>query len=111
MESKTFPSLNKLLFIILIKSLIFKISSLYFAYPSAITLNNGNILIAHQDGITICDANFTKIIKNVVIFSPKILNNEVDLYKVSIDQFSDGYVLCFIFNKIYLMKHYLMIMI
>ena len=59
---------NQLLFIILFISTISKISSLYFAYPNAITLKNGNIFIVHQDGITICDSNFKEIIKNVTIF-------------------------------------------
>ena len=105
MESKIYFSFNQFLFVILFLLLIYKISSLYFAYPTAITLKNGNIFIVHQDGITICDANFTKIIKNVTTFSSNKLNNEGDLYKVTIDQFEDGYIACIIFNRIFIIDN------
>ena len=105
MESKTFFNFNHLLFIILFLSFTSKITSLYFAYSSAITLNNGNIFIVHKDGITICDANYKTIIKNVTTFSSKKLNNEEDLYKLTIEQFNDGYVFCFLFNKIYIIDN------
>ena len=93
------------LLVILFLTFISKISSLYFAYPNSITLKNGNILIVHQDGITICDSSFNEIIKNVTFFTSKKLDNEEDLFKVIIDQFDDGYVFCFIFNKIYIIDN------
>ena len=96
---------KQFIFIILFITFISKISPLYFAYPNAITLKNGNIFIVHQDGITICDDNLKEIIKNVTIFSSQKLNNEEDLCKVSIDQFDDGYIFCFVFNKIYIIDN------
>ena len=85
MELIDFLYFNKLLFIISFLSLVSKIFSLYFAYPNAITLKNRNIFIIHKTGITICDINFTTIIKNVAYFnSDEELTNEEDLFKVSI---------------------------
>ena len=87
-------------FVLLFLSFFSNISSLYFSYPTALNLKNKRILVVHQDGITICDDNFTEIIKNVTTFSSNKLNNEEDLYKVSIDQFSNSYAICIVFNKI-----------
>ena len=58
-------NINKLITIFIIFFLFKKVNVLYFNYPTAVTLKNGNIFIIHQSGITIVDANFTNIIKKV----------------------------------------------
>ena len=48
---------------------IYQIGSiLQFKYPTAITLENGNIFVIEENGIHICDKGFTKIIETVIIF-------------------------------------------
>ena len=90
------------IFILFFLSFISKSFSLHFTYPNAITLKNKNIFIIHKDGITICDANFTTIIKNIITFSSteKLLEN--DLHMISLSQFDDGYIICIIINKLYI---------
>ena len=39
------------------------IKTLKLDYIDAVTLNNGNIFIIHQNGISICDSSFSQIIK------------------------------------------------
>ena len=58
-------SISKLITICIIFFLFKTVNVLYFNYPTAVTLKNGNIFIIHQSGITIVDANFTKVIKNI----------------------------------------------
>ena len=79
-------------------NIIKTIYSLYFTYPTAITLNNGNIFIIHKSGITICNANFTQIIANTLIID--LIPTLNDLYKIKISKFEDGYFLCLIINKL-----------
>ena len=100
-----FLNFNQPLFFILFLSFISKISSfLHFAYPTALNIKNKNICIVHLDGITICNKYYSEIIKNVTTFSKK-LNKGNDLFRVSIEQFKDGYVACIIFNKIYIIDN------
>ena len=48
---------------------IYQIGSiLQFKYPTAITLENGNIFVIEENGIHICDKSFTKIIKTMITF-------------------------------------------
>ena len=57
---------------------IFKtVLSLYFNFPTSIQLKNGNIFIIHQNGISITDSNFTKIIINVT--QNEIISSKEDL--------------------------------
>ena len=106
MEIIKFLYCYQLLFIMPFLLVISKISSLYFAHPNAITLKNKNIFIVHKYGITICDVNFTTIIKNVTYFNPdEELDKEEDIFKVSISEFDDGYIVCIIFNKIFIIDN------
>ena len=104
MESKLFSYLYYIFLIILWLSFFSNISALYFAYPTALSLKNKQILIVHEEGITICDENFTTIIKNVTTFSPNKLNSEDHLYKVSIEQFSNSYGVCIVFNRLFIIN-------
>ena len=87
--------------------LLFKISNnsiLSFYYPTAITLNNGNIFIIHKTGITICDSSFSNIIRYVKNFTTESeqISSEEKLSKVSISKFNDGYIVSIIINKVYI---------
>ena len=78
-------------------------STLSFIYPNAVTLINGNIFVIHKYGISICDYSFSTILKNVTTFSiSEQISSEDDLSKVTISQFSDGYIVSVIINKIYI---------
>ena len=93
-------SINKLITICIIFFLFKKVNVLYFNYPTAVTLKNGNIFIIHQSGITIVDANFTKVIKNVT--EDELVPNTHILSKVNIRKFDNGYLLCSINNQLYI---------
>ena len=86
------------IFIILIK---FSSSYLAFQFPYAFKLNNRNILVIHQLGVTICDETFTESIKRVVTFSDsEKITNDTSLSKVSSVK-ADEYVICLINDMIY----------
>ena len=42
--------------------------SISFIYPNSVTLKNGNIFVIHKEGVTICNSDFSEIIKNVITF-------------------------------------------
>ena len=102
MSHKFFFFSFKLLFIISFLLNISQINSfISFTYPTAVTLNNGNIFVIHKYGISICDNSYTTIINNITIFSSEDqISNEDYLSKVSISQFKDGYILSVIIDKI-----------
>ena len=79
-------------------------NTLYFSYPTAITLNNGNIFIIHKTGITVCDSTFSRIIKYVKNFTTDYeqISTEQKLSKVSLEKFSDGYIISIIMFKVYI---------
>jgi len=75
---------------------------LKFNYPTSITLSNKNIFVIEENGIHICDSNFTKIIQTVVTFDSdedKILNPD-KLSKVILIKRS-AYIISLINYKIY----------
>ena len=90
----------------IIINLFFMISNifcLYFIYPNAITLNNGNIFVIHKYGVTVCDSSFSNILKNIYNFTDnEILKDENDLSKITISKFDDGFIVSMIINKIYI---------
>lgn len=43
-------------------------TTLYFSNPTAIQLDNKDILVIHQNGIVLCDPDFTKIKKLIEEF-------------------------------------------
>ena len=89
-------------FILLIIHFSFIISSISFEYPSALTLNNGNIFIIHKTGVSICDPSNSTIIKDIIIFKEsEQIKNEDYLSKVILAQFKDGYIVSIIINKIF----------
>ena len=77
-------------------------SYLAFKYPYAFKLNNKNIFVIHQLGVTICNHNFTESISRVVTFSEteKITTDEA-LSKVT-SIYEDNYIICLINDKIYI---------
>ena len=79
------------------------ISAISFTYPISVTLKNENILIIHQNGISICSPFCSLIIKEILTFSEdeKITTEEL-LSKVTISKFEDGYIVAVIINKIYI---------
>ena len=94
---------NLFLNILLIINYSTTIYTLSFKYSNAITLNNGNIFVIHETGITICNPSFSKIIKNVTVFtSGNRISSANYLSKVSISQFNEGYIVSVIINKIYI---------
>ena len=77
-------------------------SYLAFKYPVVGTLNNKNIFVIHQLGVTICNHDFTESISRVVTFSEteKITTDEA-LSKVN-SVIADNYIICLINDIIYI---------
>ena len=98
--------MNINLFITKLLLLLLKISCrLYFSFPTAITLNNGNIFVIHKMGIDLCNPLFTEIIKNIMNFpADEQISDENKLAQVSIEKFEDGYIVCIIINTIYIFE-------
>ena len=101
-----FQIINISYYIIISFQLINKINSyVHFKYPYGITLTNQNVFIVHQLGIDIIDAQFTKIIKNVLTFSEEEkIKTENELSKIEI-KYKDGYILSLINDKIYIFNN------
>ena len=81
-DKNNFYSNHPALIIILFSmsfSLIF--SNKIFIYPSAVTLKNGNILVIHQTGVTICNSSYT---------SPFLTYNDVQFFLLTLNQFQNG---------------------
>ena len=78
-------------------------SYLEFKFPYAFKLENKNIFVIHQLGVSICNKNFTKIISNEVTFSnsEKITTDET-LSKVTLVSAEGYYLICLINDKIYI---------
>lgn len=77
-------------------------SNLSFAYPSAITLINGNIFVVEKFGIYICDHTLSYIIKNEFTFSEEDqIKNEEDYSRVILKQ-RFSYIISLINYKIYI---------
>ena len=88
-----------IILIILINS---SFSYLAFKYPYAFKLNNKNIFVIHELGITITDKTFTETIDRVLTFegSEKI-NTDSSLSKLA-SVIADDYVICLINDYIYI---------
>ena len=88
--------------IILITLINSSYSYLAFKYPYAFKLNNKNIFVIHELGITICDQTFTQSIDRVVTFSDsEKINTDSALSKVT-SVIADNYIICLINDKIYI---------
>ena len=77
-----------------------KNTQLSFTFPTATTLNNGNILIIHKTGITICDSNLSTKIRDEEIFSEDKQITSQNLAKVSLAKFTDGCIVSVIIDRI-----------
>ena len=101
MKINIFYLLKKYIFIKVAFLLITPVFSiLSFSYPTATTLNNGNIFIIHKDGVDSTDPTCTTINnypKKTFYDDSEKINTEEKLSKVSISKFSDGYI-CTIYN-------------
>ena len=78
------------------------ISTLSFSFPSSMSLNNGDILIVHKNGVTVTDSNCNQIKKEPVKFDPDYeLIAEDKLSTISLSKFTDGYIVGIINKRIY----------
>ena len=74
---------NFLLFIIFNLFIIPINSNLSFKYPTALSLSDGNILVAEKNGIYICDPTFSYILTTEIIFNDEDqIKDEENLSKV-----------------------------
>ena len=100
MTIKYYP--NKLLFFNIIFIIISQsISYLYFTYPNSISLSNGNILIIHESGITICNYNLSEIINNITNFNENEILTIESLSRVTLAS-DNNYIFNIINDKIYI---------
>ena len=103
MEVKSFIRSFNLFFLFIIFLIISSTNSaLYFSFPTAIALGDKNIFIIHQTGVTICDPKLTTIKKNVIDFASNEQISESTLSTISIAQFSNGYIVSTIINKVFI---------
>ena len=95
---------NKLFFTILfILNFSITISTLSFEFPTAVTLNNGNIFVIHKTGVSVCDPSFETKKENIITFtSGNQISSDNYLSKVSTSKFNEGYIISVIINKIYI---------
>ncbi len=104
MEKNCYNKFGSLFLIILFIMILSINSKISFTYPYSLTLSNGNIFIIHKTGITICDAHYSKIIKNVITFSSsEEISTEGALSKIT-TIWDDNYIYLFsiINDKIYI---------
>ena len=94
---------NIFLFILFILLGNYQINSyLSFTHQTSIVLKNHNIFVIHKEGITICNSEFKKIIKNEYTFQlDEQISTEDKLSKILIRKFDDGYIICLIIDRIY----------
>jgi len=87
-----------ILFIIINKT----VSYISFTFPYALSLSNGNILVIHKTGITICNILLSQIIKNITIFD----NDEQILTEASLSKITstkiNNYIISIINDKIHI---------
>ena len=104
MKNKLFiTSIKYILIIILIFVNYSNNSILSFSFPTATTLNNGNILVIHKTGIDICDSTLSTIVRNIKEFSAESeqISSIEKSAQVSIAKYDDGYIVSIIINTIY----------
>ena len=81
-------------------SLIFSVTK--FTYPSAVTLKNGNILVIHKTGVTICNLSYTNFDDIINFSESEQISSEEDLSKITLSQFADGFTVAVVINNIYI---------
>ena len=94
--------LKKITIIIFYTLLKLVYSGLYFNYPYAIKLDNNKIFVIHQEGVTICNENFTESEERVITFceNERITSDET-LAKVTSVK-GNAHLICLINDKIYI---------
>ena len=74
----------------------------YINLPYALFLLNDNIFVIHQNGVSIYDSNFNKLIKNEIIFSESEKTEyNTSFSRLTVSQFRNGYIISIINDKIY----------
>ena len=102
MKNSLFLFNKELLFLIIFYTIINKANSFIdFTYPNSLYLSDGNIFVIHKFGITICNSNFTDIIKNVIVFDNDEIITEEKLSKIT-SVYENGYIFNVINDKIYI---------
>ena len=92
-------NLKNILFFITILSLISLLQALSLKYPSAFTLEDGNLLVIHSLGIDTCDPLYTTNTPQLEFTSELI---QSDLSKISISKYDSGEYMILINDIIYL---------
>ena len=78
------------------------LSYVTFSFPYSLSLSNGNILVIHKTGITICNHLLSKIIKNVIIFeNDEQIQTEDSLSKITTTKINN-YIIGIINDKIHI---------
>ena len=77
-------------------------SYLYFKYPYAFTIKDRNIFVIHEEGVSICDPTFKRIIRYEITFEEEEkINSDDSLSKVT-SVYENGYIICLINDYIYI---------
>ena len=77
-------------------------SFLYFKYPYAFTIKDRNIFVIHEEGVSICDQTFKRIIRYEITFEEEEkINSDDSLSKVT-SVYENGYIICLINDYIYI---------
>ena len=100
--------INKIFFFYILFAFITSIiCTLSFSYPNSVPLSDGNILIIHKLGITICNSNLSEIITNVTNFTNDEILTLDSLSKITIEvSYENGYIFSIINDKIYIFDNY-----
>ena len=78
------------------------LSYISFSFPYSLSLSNGNILVIHKTGITICNNLLSKIIKNIITFEEdEQIQTEASLSKITTTKINN-YIISLINDKIHI---------
>ena len=95
---------TNLLILFSILFFIKSISTLDFTYPSAISLNNGNIFVIEKEGICIYDEQLVNIVYNYPFEEGEKIEDLNNLSNIII-KYEYNYIICLINLKIYFFKN------
>ena len=103
MDRKYYFNYNKVsTMLILILSIILKISSFPIYNLQSAQLNSGEFFLIHKYGIDICDEKRTTIVRNILTFSEEEQITTEKMANIKIKKFDDGYLICLINEQIYI---------
>ena len=78
------------------------LSYISFSFPYALSLSNGNILVIHKTGISICNNLLSKIIKNIITFeNDEQIQTEASLSKITTTKINN-FIISIINDKIHI---------